>query len=76
MIGNSIFRSKTNWPLEWMNENHVTMVAKSVGENKQVQMDEGGSNLQGHVLPKAKVGVSQDFSMQFERTHRIPGYGD
>jgi hypothetical protein len=40
------------------------MAMKSVGENLQMKMDERGSSLQRRVLPKAKVGVSQDFSMQ------------
>jgi hypothetical protein len=37
---------------------------KSVGEKLQMQMDERGSSLQRRALPKAEVGVSQDFSMQ------------
>ena len=52
------------------------MVAKSMGEKLQMQMDEGGSSLQRWTLPNAEVGVSQEFAMKFERNHRIPRDGD
>jgi hypothetical protein len=57
-------------------ENQVIIAAKYVGEKLQVQMNEGRSNMQHQVLPKAEVGVSQDFSKQFERTHRVPRDGE
>jgi hypothetical protein len=56
-----------------INEIQVTMAAKTVEEKLHMRMDERGSSLQRWVLPKAEVGVSQDFTMQFERTHGIPG---
>jgi hypothetical protein len=40
------------------------MAMKSMGEKLQMKMDERGRSLKHRALPKAEVGVSQDFSMQ------------